>query len=74
MVYTAKNFLTRYSSVAKSSVTGVFSELNQYRSSIRTVSLVPRPGDEATGQYQISTHISVSDLYEQHVLGLFLLN
>ena len=28
----------------------------------------------ASGQYQISTHISVSDLYKQHDLGLFLLN
>ena len=35
---TAKNFLIGYSSLPKSSVMGVFSELNQYRSSIGAVS------------------------------------
>ena len=37
-VCTAKNFLIRYSSLPKSSVTDVFSELNQNRSSIGAVS------------------------------------
>ena len=36
--YTAKNFLIRYSSLPKSCVTDVFSELNQNRSSIGAVS------------------------------------
>ena len=36
--YTAENFLIRYSSLPKSSVTDVFSELNQNRSSIGAVS------------------------------------
>ena len=38
LAYTAKNFLIQYSSLPKSSVTDVFSELNQNRSSIGAVS------------------------------------
>ena len=36
--YTAKNVLTQYGAVAKMFCYGIFSELNLYRSSIRTVS------------------------------------